>query len=52
VVGAESPVLRRSAARPILQLPGADLFTIYLNSFEAVWATSVPLASLESEAIS
>ena len=34
------------------QLPGADLFTTYLNSFEAVWATSVPLASLESEAIS
>src|SRR3981081_680606 len=29
---------------PILHLrhlPGADLFTTYLNSFEAVWATSV-----------
>jgi len=40
---------------PILQLrhlPGADLFTTYLNSFEAVWATSVPLGSLEPEAIS
>jgi hypothetical protein len=40
---------------PILQLrqlPGADLFTTYLNSFEAVWATSVPLGSLESEVIS
>ena len=33
-------------------LPGADLFTTYLNSFEAVWATSVPLGSLEPEAIS
>ena len=40
---------------PILQvrhLPEADLFTTYLNSFEAVWATSVPLGSLEPEAIS
>ena len=40
---------------PILQLrrlPGADLFTTYLNSFEAVWATSVPLGILEGEAIS
>ena len=40
---------------PILQLrhlPGADLFTTYLNSFEAVWATSVPLGSLEAKAIS
>jgi transcriptional regulator with XRE-family HTH domain len=34
------------------QLPGADLFTTYLNSFEAVWATSVPLGNLEAEAIS
>jgi hypothetical protein len=34
------------------QLPGADLFTSYLNSFEAVWATSVPLGCLEAEAIS
>ena len=40
---------------PILQLrqlPGADLFTTYLNSFEVVWATSVPLGSLEVETIS
>ena len=40
---------------PILQLrqlPGADLFTTYLNSFESVWATSVLLGSLEAEAIS
>ena len=40
---------------PILQLrqlPGADLFATNLNSFEAVWATSVPLGSLEPEAIS
>ena len=40
---------------PILQLrrlPGADLFTTNLNSFEAVWATSVPLGSREAKAIS
>jgi hypothetical protein len=40
---------------PILQLrqlPGADLFTTYLNSFEAVWATSVPLGSLGAKAVS
>jgi hypothetical protein len=36
---------------PILQLrhlPGADLFTTYLNSFEAVWATSLALAAAVS----
>jgi hypothetical protein len=40
---------------PILQLrqlPGADLFTTYLNSFEAVWATSMPLDNLGAKAIS
>jgi transcriptional regulator with XRE-family HTH domain len=40
---------------PILQLrqlPEGDLFSTYLNSFEAVWATSVPLSDLEAQAIS
>jgi hypothetical protein len=39
---------------PILQLrqaPGADLFTTYLNSFEAVWATSSALDRPQADAI-